>query len=145
LPNTHFAFPGFPHFAKPLYRFETAIRATAQWRMNHFGGPVSVRRRALIKNAITSLLAVRIAARVLPGLAATSLSHLDESEEIAASLGYRNDSTQVDASKFPQHQTGQVCAACRYFQGNGDEWGPCVIFAGKAVHSKGWCSAFAAK
>jgi len=72
---------------------------------------------------------------------------LDEAEPSAVALGYRKDSTQVDATKFPQHKSAQVCADCRYYQGKaGSEWGPCTIFAGKgAVHSRGWCAAYAAR
>lgn len=74
-------------------------------------------------------------------------AQLDESDPTAAALGYRKDTTQVDAAKYPQHKPTQICADCRYFQAKGNsEWGPCSIFAGKgAVHAKGWCAAFAAR
>ena len=74
-------------------------------------------------------------------------ARLDESDPTAAALGYRKDTTQVDAAKYPQHKPTQICADCRYFQAKGNsEWGPCSIFAGKgAVHAKGWCAAFAAR
>lgn len=83
-----------------------------------------------------------------PGSAMTAeAGQLDEAEPSAVALGYRKDSTQVDATKFPQHKSAQVCADCRYYQGKaGSEWGPCTIFAGKgAVHSRGWCAAYAAR
>jgi len=72
---------------------------------------------------------------------------LDEADSAAAALGYKKDTTQVDAAKYPQHQPTQDCAGCRYYQGKaGSEWGPCTIFAGKgSVHAKGWCAAYAAK
>lgn len=72
---------------------------------------------------------------------------LDESDPTAAALGYRKDTAQVDAARYPQHQLTQVCSGCRYFQAKaGSEWGPCAIFAGKgAVHSRGWCAAYAAR
>lgn len=74
-------------------------------------------------------------------------AQLDESDPTASALGYRKDTTQVDAAKYPQHKPTQICADCRYFQAKGkSEWGPCSIFAGKgAVHAKGWCAAFAAR
>lgn len=76
---------------------------------------------------------------------AGDLPHVDEADPTAVSLGYKNDSTQVDGAKFPKHEASQRCSQCRYFQGGGDEWGPCLIFPGKAVHASGWCSAYAAK
>ena len=78
---------------------------------------------------------------------AAESARLDESDPTAAALGYRKDTTQVDAAKYPQHKPTQICADCRYFQAKGQsEWGPCSIFAGKgAVHAKGWCAAFATR
>lgn len=78
---------------------------------------------------------------------AAEARQLDETDPTALALGYKKDTTQVDAARYPQHQDTQVCSKCRYFQAKGDtEWGPCTIFAGKgAVHSKGWCAAYAAR
>jgi hypothetical protein len=90
-----------------------------------------------------------VAGSLLLGRAANAAAsaHLDESDPTAAALGYRKDTTQVDAARYPQHKPTQICADCRYFQSKGDaEWAPCSIFAGKgAVHAKGWCAAFAAR
>ena len=72
---------------------------------------------------------------------------LDEADPAAAALGYRKDTTQVDAAKYPQHNANQVCVGCRYYQGKASsEWAPCTLFPGKgSVRSKGWCAAYAAK
>lgn len=79
--------------------------------------------------------------------AMAAAGQLDEADPTAASLGYKKDTTQVDAAKYPQHAPTQDCAGCRYFQGKGtSEWARCTIFPGKgSVHSKGWCAAYAAK
>ncbi len=93
-------------------------------------------------------MALPSAAALLRSRAATAAGgQLDEADPAAAALGYKKDTTQVDAGKYPQHQPTQVCASCRYFQAKASsEWGPCTIFAGKgAVHSKGWCAAYAVK
>jgi hypothetical protein len=72
--------------------------------------------------------------------------HLDENDPVAKALGYRQDNTTVDASKYPKRTAGQHCAVCVQFKGAaGDAWGGCNIFAGKQVNANGWCSAFAAK
>ena len=92
---------------------------------------------------------VSAAGWLLPRRSATAAesARLDESDPTAVALGYRKDTNQVDAGKYPQHKPTQICRDCRYFQAKGNsEWGPCSIFAGKgAVHAKGWCAAFAAR
>ncbi|HET9863100.1 MAG TPA: high-potential iron-sulfur protein [Steroidobacteraceae bacterium] len=95
---------------------------------------------AALTPAAASLLQSRSAAAAEP-------RQLDEADPAAAALGYRQDSTQVDRKKYPQHSPTQVCAGCRYFQAARDaEWGPCALFVGKgAVHARGWCAAYAAK
>jgi len=83
-----------------------------------------------------------------PGTAtAAEAGQLDEADPAAAALGYKEDTTQVDGAKFPQHKPTQVCADCRYYQGKaGSEWAPCAIFPGKgSVHARGWCAAYAMK
>jgi hypothetical protein len=81
------------------------------------------------------------------GSAAAAGGQLDEAEPSAAALGYKKDTTQVDSARYPPHPPAQIGAGCRYYQGKaGAQWGPCTIFAGKgAVHSNGWCAAYAAK
>ena len=51
-----------------------------------------------------------------------------------------------DAGKAgPPHQTGQQCANCNFFSGGDAAYGPCSLFPGKAVSSKGWCSGYTKK
>jgi hypothetical protein len=71
---------------------------------------------------------------------------LTETDPQAAALGYRTDTTKVDATKYPQHQASQMCNGCQLFQGKPtDATGPCQLYAGKLVASKGWCSAWVKK
>ena len=64
----------------------------------------------------------------------------------AVALGYKADTTKVDAKKFPKHAATQNCANCALFQGKaGDKAGGCPLFAGKTVTATGWCSAWAKK
>jgi hypothetical protein len=102
--------------------------------------PAETSRRSFLKFAGGAV------ALPMAGLAAEA-RQLDEADPTAAALGYKKDSAQVDAARYPQHQATQVCSGCRYFQAKVTaEWGPCAIFAGKgAVHSKGWCAAYAAR
>jgi hypothetical protein len=68
---------------------------------------------------------------------------LEESDPQAMALGYKQDTTKVDAKKYPAHAASQDCANCQLFQGKPkDPAGPCPLFAGKQVAAAGWCSAW---
>jgi len=75
-----------------------------------------------------------------------SLPHLAESDPTAKALGYTEDASKVDKSKFPAYKPGAHCATCNFFQGKpSDAYGPCQIFPGKAVAAKGWCASHSPK
>ncbi|MEO7055783.1 MAG: high-potential iron-sulfur protein [Caldimonas sp.] len=80
------------------------------------------------------------------GASAQGLPKLAETDPQAIALGYKHDTTKVDAKKYPKHAVTQKCSNCQLFQGKAaDAWGPCPLFAGKQVAATGWCSAWAAK
>jgi hypothetical protein len=106
-------------------------------------------RRRFLKWSAAAAAALPVAGSLLrpePAIAGDA-KHLDEADPAAKALGYTEDTSTVDATKFPQHQPSQDCGGCRYFQGKaGSEWGPCTLFTGKgSVHSMGWCAAYASK
>ena len=69
-----------------------------------------------------------------------------ETDPAAAGLGYKADTTKVDAKKYPKHAATQLCNNCALYQGKvADAAGGCPLFAGKQVAGKGWCSAWAKK
>jgi hypothetical protein len=71
---------------------------------------------------------------------------LSETDPQAVGLGYKLDTTKVDAKKYPNHAATQNCASCQLFQGKPkDAAGGCPLFAGKQVVATGWCSAWAKK
>ncbi len=71
---------------------------------------------------------------------------VNEKDAQAAALGYVADTTKVDAKKFPKHAATQMCSNCQVYSGKpADPAGPCAIFPGKLVASKGWCSAYVKK
>ncbi|HEY6453518.1 MAG TPA: high-potential iron-sulfur protein [Steroidobacteraceae bacterium] len=106
----------------------------------------SVSRRDALKQVVLLLGA---AAAVRPGQsahAAEDLPHLDPSDPTAKSLGYHSDSKSVDAKAFPMYKAGSACNNCLQFRGTpGQAWGPCNIFAGKAVNANGWCQVYVKK
>ncbi|HKT98584.1 MAG TPA: high-potential iron-sulfur protein [Paraburkholderia sp.] len=71
---------------------------------------------------------------------------LSESDPTAQALGYKEDATKVDKSKFARYQAGQTCANCQLYQGKpGSTTGPCPTYGGKLVYAKGWCNAYIKK
>jgi High potential iron-sulfur protein len=71
---------------------------------------------------------------------------LTETDAQAVALGYKADTTKVDAKKFPKHEATQKCSNCQLYVGKpADAAGGCPLFAGKQVAGPGWCSAWAKK
>src|SRR5215218_9484240 len=81
-----------------------------------------------------------------PQLTRAAPPRVEESDETAQALGYKHDSSKVDAKRFPKHAATQRCTNCSFFQGSAsDEWGGCAMFGRKQVAGPGWCNAWAAK
>lgn len=103
-------------------------------------------RRQFLQLAVFGAGAAALSTVLIGKARAADLPHLTLDDATAKALGYVEDTTKVDAAKYPNHTPAQDCAACSFYQGTaGSEYGPCTLFPGKAVHSKGWCSGFVAK
>jgi len=77
---------------------------------------------------------------------AADLPHLTLDDATAKALGYTEDATKVDPKKYPTFKPGEDCSNCNFYKGAaGSTYGPCQLYPGKAVHSKGWCSGYAKK
>ncbi len=78
--------------------------------------------------------------------APAAVPKLDPKDPAAVALGYHEDSTKVDAKKFPMHKPNQFCNNCLQLQGKaGDEYRPCNLFPKKLVHQTGWCKVWVKK
>lgn len=102
------------------------------------------------RSALTLMAAAGAAALGLrAGLSSAQgkqLPPVTDSDPTAKALGYTEDASKVDKSKFPSFKPGSQCANCNFFQGKaGDARGPCQIFPGKSVNSKGWCASHSPK
>ena len=83
---------------------------------------------------------------VLSSQAMAQAAMLAETEPQAVALGYKADTTKVDAKKYPKHEVSQNCKNCALYLGKpADAAGGCPLFAGKQVAANGWCSAWAKK
>ena len=79
-------------------------------------------------------------------VAGAAMPMVDEKDPAAVSLGYVADATRADAAKYKTYAAGQACGNCALFGAKvGDAAGPCPLYAGRHVPSKGWCSADAKK
>ena len=97
-----------------------------------------ISRRRLLQGALAGLAAVPAA--TLVARSASAAEALSEGDAAAKSLGYVSDASKVVATTNPTYKPGQTCANCIQFKGKaGAADGPCVIFQGKLVKSKGWC------
>ena len=75
-----------------------------------------------------------------------NLPLLQESDPVAAGLGYVSVASRADRSKYTTWAEGQACGNCALFAGKpGDAQGPCPVFAGKQVLATAWCSAYVKK
>ncbi len=80
-------------------------------------------------------------------LAAASASQaqtqVEETDEAAVALGYKRDTSKVDATKYPAHAPDQKCNNCQFWQGSAtDATGGCAMFGRKHIAAKGWCLAY---
>jgi hypothetical protein len=99
-----------------------------------------IRRRIFLVQAAACSAAIATGARAQTGAV------LDEADPQAVALGYKNDTTKVDAKKYPKHTPDQKCNGCQLYGGKAtDPVAPCAIFGGKKVAANGWCSAWVKK
>jgi hypothetical protein len=104
-------------------------------------------RRRFIKLAVLGAASVPLVGKMMgQTVQAADLPALTEADATASALGYKEDSSKVDAAKYASHKAEQVCANCSLAQAaQADGRHPCSIFPGKSVSAKGWCSAWAKK
>lgn len=95
----------------------------------------SLRRRVVLQLAAGSAC--------LAAAARASAAQVDEADETAVALGYRHDTSKVDAKKFASHSTSQQCVNCSFWQGaQSDAWAGCSMFGRKQIANGGWCVAW---
>jgi hypothetical protein len=98
-------------------------------------------RRVFLMQVVAGSTAL-IASRAM----AQAPARLPETDPQAAALGYKEDTTKVDAKKYPKHDKAQKCSNCQLYTGKASEaYGPCSIFPGKVVAANGWCTAWVKK
>jgi High potential iron-sulfur protein len=77
------------------------------------------------------------------GSAMAAPKKIEENDPKGASLGYRHDSAQVDAKRFPKHTPAEKCNNCMAWLGkSSDAWAECDLTPDKLVANGGWCSSY---
>lgn len=103
-------------------------------------------RRHFLQLAVFGAGAAALSTVLIGKARAADLPHLTLDDATAKALGYGEDSSKIDAAKFPNHKPTQTCMNCNFYQGAaGSDYAACTLFPGKAVNAKGWCSGYAAK
>lgn len=97
-------------------------------------------RRSFVKVAGASLATIPLLVTAQEGD-----PKLAEDDPVALALGYKENTADVDAEKYPNHAPEQICSGCSLYLGDDPEWGGCGAFPGKQVAGGGWCAAFVAK
>jgi len=105
---------------------------------------MNTRRNFLVKLAVSAGTPALVCGRILAQ--APPAVKFEETDPVAMALGYKEDTTKVDAKKYPMHTIEQKCTGCALYTGKaGEASGPCTAFGGKIVTASGWCAAFAKK
>ena len=103
----------------------------------------SISRRELLARIAVTTVAGTVASVAAAAEHDASAQRVDPADATAVALGYVEDATRVDASRFKTYRPGQSCANCTQIQGAaGAEWRPCLLFPDKLVKAAGWCSAY---
>jgi hypothetical protein len=110
--------------------------------MSRSTGTPDAERRRLLKLAAFGMAAAPFASSLLAGEARADAPLVDEKDPTAVALGYHcvaeNNPARKDADAF--------CQACMFYTANPDgKSGACVLFQGKSVCAKGWCTSFQKK
>jgi hypothetical protein len=106
-------------------------------------GQAYVSRRNLLKGLALGAAGAVIGAR---GVRSAEIAKVDVHDPQAVALGYVENTSQVDAKKYPQYVVGSNCDNCLQLQGKpGNNYRPCTLFAGKLVAVSGWCSGWTAE
>ena len=102
-----------------------------------------ISRRQAMKMAAATAVAVPLST-LLAGRAAWAQEKLSMDDPMAKALQYHEDASKVDPAT--RGGTDRFCHNCIQYTGDAKAaTGPCNIFPGKAVSSKGWCMSWVKK
>ncbi|CAG0975123.1 High-potential iron-sulfur protein [Burkholderiales bacterium] len=111
--------------------------------MSESDAKMNAERRRLLKITALGLASMPFASSILAGTArAADLPLIDEKDATAQALKYTCDGSKNAARK----DANAVCETCMFYTANADKKsGACVLFPGKSVCAKGWCTSYQKK
>lgn len=111
--------------------------------MSQENGSHDAERRRLLKLAAFGLASAPFVSSLLAGTArAADLPLVDEKDPTATALKYTCDG----AKNADRKDAAATCETCMFYTANADKKsGACVLFPGKSVCAKGWCSSYQKK
>ena len=94
-------------------------------------------RRSFLYALCTGIITIPLSTLTRQGTAlAADAPKLDLKDPTAKALEYVHESPD----------TTKLCVGCQLYTGAADtDWGPCAIFPGKLVNTRGWCKSWIAK
>ena len=99
--------------------------------------PHHLHRRVFLVRSIAS------AGLLAAARASQAQTQVEETDETAVALGYKRDTTKIDAKKYPAHTPEQKCKNCSFWQGSAtDATAGCAMFGRKHIAAEGWCMAY---
>ena len=111
--------------------------------MSQENGTHDAERRRLLKIAALGLASAPFVSSLLARPArAADLPMVDEKDPTAQALKYMCDGTKNKDRK----DAAAACENCMFYTANADKKsGACVLFPGKSVCAKGWCTSYQKK
>ena len=101
------------------------------------------------RRTLLEALAAGAAASAVGGIRSShgeEFSKLDEYDPKARALGYVENASGVDTTKYPGFLPGSNCENCLQLQGKpGNDFRPCALFSAKLVSVNGWCTGWTAE
>lgn len=104
--------------------------------------PIKLQRRKFLRILTIGSAMVPLSGLFLRNPALAQEKKLEEDEQLAKSLNYRHDATEVKSDK---RGDDEFCYNCQLIQSDEGEWRPCLAFANRLVNENGWCAAYVRK
>ncbi|MDR2852429.1 MAG: high-potential iron-sulfur protein [Burkholderiaceae bacterium] len=96
-------------------------------------------RRRFVVSAGGAISAAALASVLARTAQAADLPHLSPTDPTATAFAYVESTAKI---KNPKFVAGSDCKNCNFYQARNSNaaYGPCLIFQGKSVNAKGWCT-----
>jgi hypothetical protein len=111
-------------------------------------------RRDFVRSALVAVAALPFVGTILSACTKKEgppegQTPLSENDPTAQALGYKEDASKVDTTRFPKKAgadgANQKCSNCAQYTALNGGWGKCNIFPQGPVAADGWCNSWVPK